>query len=535
MVDLTSQDCASVNPGYWANTFKIQLQKALFTFTGREYQIEPMCSKARRICFMKATQGGFTEIEVLISLWGMIYNIYPAGVLYMFPTNDDVNDFSKSRFNPLILANRRTIGQYVRHTDTAGLKKIHNAFLYLRGARLSQKMSDDMKESSKLRGIPTDRLVLDEMDLMDMDVLTKGRQRMADSEVKQEVYISNPGVPDEGIDAVFQKSDQRYWHRKCLSCGEWTCAELSFPDCIKHRSDGTGYIGCNKCGKEVYIRDGQWVPSVPSNSDYMHGYNWSQLSSLKNDPAEILEEFVNPPENNLGDIIKLRLGKPYIAEEHRLTIQQVFACCGANISPHTYKGPCAMGVDVGKIKHVVIGIRTGNESYEILKTVQLSKWEDIHDIARRFNVKSAVIDIRPYEDEARRFQAAEKYRIYLCEYKENTPHGIIYNNKTGIVAVNRTEIFDSTHNLIATPGMLRLPRQCPEVKEFGKQVCAAYKILEKNKRTNTSVYRYKGKEEHFRNALNYFLLAAQGGKIATVNKYRRNIRQRNADNNYKRI
>jgi hypothetical protein len=302
---------------------------------------------------------------------------------------------------------------------------------------------------------------------------------------------------------------------------------------VKIRKDGTGYIGCNKCGKEVFVRDGMWVAQAKQNSDFMHGYRWSQLSSVFNDPADILDEWKNPPEGNLADVYRLRLGLPYIAAEHRLTEAQVFACCGPDIMKGYHKGPCAMGVDVGKIKHVVIGVKTGSDQYEIKKTAQLSAWEDIHDLAKNYGVRSAVIDIRPYEDSARKFQAEANYKTFLCEYKENTPQGTIYNTKTGIVSVNRTEIFDKTHRLVTTPGMLTIPRYCPEVKEFAKQMCGAYKVLDTNKKTNTSVYRYKGKNEHFRNAVNYFMLAASGGKVARVGSNRH--RTRKAKNEYAKI
>jgi hypothetical protein len=177
-----------------------------------------------------------------------------------------------------------------------------------------------------------------------------------------------------------------------------------------------------------------------------------------------------------------------------------------------------MGVDVGKIKHVVIGLKTGNDQYTILKTAQLSSWQDIMDMANRFNVKSAVVDIRPYEDSARKFQQDAKFKTFLCEYKESTPQGTVYNDKTGIVAVNRTEIFDKTHRLVTTPGMLTIPRFSPELKEYAKQMCGAYKVLETNKKSGTSVFRYKGKNEHYRNSMNYFMLAASGGKVSTVGR-----------------
>ncbi len=537
MPELTPKDIASEDCGYWATLFDIKLQASKFSFDGHEYQIEPMRSKVRRKCVMKGTQGGFTENEVLDSLHGMIYKHLPQGVLYLFPTTDDVNEFSKSRFNPLIAANREAIGKYVKSTargsstDTASLKKIHDAFLYLRGARLSQKISD-LNESSKLKSIPVDRVVFDEVDHMDEEVIGKARGRMGHSMIKQERFLSNPLVPGEGIDKIFSTSDQRQWFRKCQHCSEWTCAELSFPGCVKIRKDGSGFIGCDKCGKEVFIADGEWVAAVPANSAFMHGYQWSQLTSSYNDPAEILDEFSNPPEGNLADVYRLRLGLPYIAAEDRLTEAQVYNCCGGYVSSHTHSGPCAMGVDVGKIKHIVIGVKTGNDQYSIVKVVQLSDWNDIHDLAKRFNVKSTVIDIRPYEDSARAYQAASRHRTFLCDYKENTPQGTLYNLNSGIVSVNRTEIFDATHRLVVTHGMLTIPRFCPEIKEFAKQMCGAYKVLETNKKTGLSVYRYKGKNEHYRNALNYFLLAAKDGHISKVGSHK--SRQKKANNSYAR-
>ncbi len=353
------------------------------------------------------------------------------------------------------------------------------------------------------------------------EVIGKALSRMGHSKIKQERYLSNPLIPGEGIDEIFRASDQRYWFRQCQHCNQRTCAELYFMEdpekCVGIHKDGTGFISCRNCGKEVFIRDGIWVPQVKSNSDYMHGYQWSHLTSSFNDPKDILYRFRNPPKGNLADVYRLSLGLPYIAKEDMLTHAQVYNCCGNYQATSRHSGPCAMGVDVGKIKHIVIGPRTGKDQYELVKIVQLSDWDDILDLAVKFHVKVAVVDIRPYEDSAREFQKKAKkvgIKVYLCEYKENTPQGTIYNDHTGIVAVNRTEIFDASHRLVITPGMLTIPRFCPEIEEFAKQMCGAYKVLETNKKTGTSVYRYKGKEEHYRNALNYYMLGSKGGKIA---------------------
>lgn len=529
-----------VDPGYWALINQIKLQSGTYSFKGHEYQKEPMRSRSRRICCMKGTQGGWTEMFVLRALHGMIYEKYPRGVLYMFPTTDDVREFSKSRFNTLISSNRESIGKYVKRygkgTDSVSLKKVRDALLYLRGARLTQSIGigDGEKESSKLRSIPVDLVVFDEVDLMDEDAQLKAIMRMGASKVGEEVYLSNPTLPDFGIDKLFQASDQRHLMRKC-PCGHWTCAETEFPECVAIDSNGRGYIKCSKCGKAIGYRKCEWVPAVRDNTSYMHGHHWSQLSSAYNDPAEILEDFNNPPRGNLGDVYRLRLGLPYVAAEDRLSVDSVMKCCGNDCMPTGYTdGQCAMGVDVGKMKHIVIGIMTGKDHYEILKVARRSSWNDIHDLARKFNVKSAVIDIRPYEDEVRRFQESEKaYQIYLCQYDENTVISTNFNKLTGIVKVNRTEICDSTHRIV-TEQNIKLPRRCPEVDEFAKQLCNIAKVLMTNKRTNTPIFRYRpigSGGDHYRHALNYFYLATQKCRVSYKHAGRRK-KQMVANNEY---
>lgn len=532
---LSVQDLASVDAAYWACLNKIRLQKGIWSFDKRQYLLEPMQTDCRRRCYMKATQGGFTELEVIKNLHGMIFRRYPRGVLYLFPTTDDVREFSKARFGPLIDANPTSIGSYVRNTDTASLKKVHDAFLYLRGAVLSQRLEIDARESAKLRSISVDKCDFDELDLMDPDVIEKAKGRMGDSEVKEEAYISNPTLPDFGIAAVFANSDQRHWFRKC-ECGEFTCAELEFPGCVKYRPDGSGYIACKKCGREVSPDPGEWVPQNRDKSDYMHGYRWSQLTSYQNDPGEILADYMDPPDGNLADVVRLRLGLPYVAAEDRLTVAEVLGCCGDYPQLNSHPGPCAMGIDCQKPKRIIIGIRSGPNRFKILRVAGLSEWNDITDMAYRFNVKSAVVDIRPYEDSARTWQKAMRFKVFLCEYSESTALGSMYNDNTGIVKVNRTEIMDTTHRLVTTQGLLTIPRNCPQIKQFATQVCATAKVLETNKRTRTSVYRYrKLGPDDYRHGLNYFYLAASSGRIGIASDRGRKKRQTHAKSNYAKV
>ena len=540
-MELTPSQLCQLDAGYWAMTKKIRLQKGRWDFKDREYQVEVMSCDSKRQCDMKGTQGGFSEAHMTKSLHGMLYGRYPGGVLYLFPTGDDVSDFSKSRFGPLIDANRKIFGKYISHgkaaTDATGLKRITSidgqitANLYLRGARLSQKVQGSTNESSKLRGITVDIVVYDELDMMDQDAIEIAENRMGDSEICGERYISNPLLPDYGIDIIFQKSDQRHWFRECQSCGTYTSAELSFPQCVKFytkpRNGKIGYIACDKCGKELSVGPGKWIPQVKIDYDdprHIVGRRWSQLSSSKRDPGLILRQLEEAESN--GDpsrIYRYKLGLPYASNEEKLSIQAVLDCCGNYPASTHDQGPCAMGVDVGKVKHIVIGKRLAPEKYAVIRAMKVDTWEEIHDLARQYNVKAAVVDIRPYQDEARRFQREEPYTVYLSEYKDNPTHGFKYDAKTGIVSAGRTELLDQTHHMITSYGMTLLPRLSPEMKEFARQMCNIAKVLEVNEKTGIPIYRYKptgNKEEHFRHAFGYFRLASQLTRPAATAKAR---------------
>lgn len=547
----------------WVTDNKIKLQAGIFQIKNRKYQHEIINNTRRRMCVMKATQLGFTEIEVLRTLHGLIFGRYPRGVGYYFPTNDDVQEFGKTRFNPLIQSNRYAIGRFVKSqgkkgTDTSSLKKVNKSFLYLRGARMPRKI-DEQLVTTKTSSIPLDRIIFDELDLMadsdsEFTIIGKARGRLGDSDLKEECYISNPTTPGFGIDTFWELSDKRHWFRWCSHCNKYTtCSELYFMEdpekCVRIRKDGTGYCACQKCGNEILPTEGHWEPTEEKYSDYMWGYQLSQLSSVKNDPAEILKEYRDPPEDNLSEIVRLRLGWPHISSSEKLSKEDVLACCDDVMAPKiNHPGPCAMGLDCMKTKNVIIGARLSNGNRIIYYTgiiagQGMESWNEISDLCHRFHVKSAVIDIRPYEDMARHFQQkhASNMKVWLCEYKEATPLGTIFNPNTGIVQVARTEIMDSTHRLISTKGSLILPRRSNKIIEFAKQVASSFKVLETNKKTGQKIYRYRHQTnvpDHFRHSLNYFYLASGNKRIGSFERHNnknKNVNTSTVNNNYARV
>ena len=219
-------------------------------------------------------------------------------------------------------------------------------------------------------------------------------------------------------------------------------------------------------------------------------------------------------------------------------------CAGRRLGPRldgvSHRGPFLLGLDCMKGKHLIIGARTGDSSYEIYKIAVIrgegmESWNQIEDLCYRFNVKVGVIDIRPYEDAARHFQKKVKFKVWLCEYKESTPLGSIFNPNTGIVSVNRTEILDASHRLVVTPGNLTIPRRSPEILDFAKQLCSPFKVEELNKKTKQMIYRYRktNHPDHFRHCLNYMILAGNKATIVHRNRQKRHFTK--AKNDYARV
>lgn len=337
---------------------------------------------------------------------------------------------------------------------------------------------------------------------------------------------------------IWKQSDKRHWWRKC-SCvsgdlSQWTCAELEFPECVKEYADSDerardrlnrGYIACKKCGKPLPFYSGpgtgMWIPEKPSIVDF-EGYRWSHLTSHFHDPLDILKEFNDPPYGNIGDVYRLRLGLPYSSAEDKLKKNVVLQACGDDLAADKHKGPCCAGADVGLTKHVTIGFKRGKEKYTVIRSAAIKSFDEMYDLFMRYGVKKAVVDIRPYEDEARAFQKKCKKAhidVWLCQYTENPLQESDFNDDTGVVKAYRTGILDRSHRYLSN-GSIILPRRSPKVAEWAEQCCNMEKYADKD-RNGAKVMRYRAcgdrkQGDHYRHTVNYFLLAGQ--RSATYKK-----------------
>ncbi len=477
---------------------RVRLDGKPFSFDGHEYLRPIFDDTAQHIVLSKAAQIGGTTWAVLKAFHACVMGL---NVMYFFPTRTDVLEFSKSRVGPLLNDNP-FLSKLLRDTDTAGLKRIGSAYLYLRG----------MQSSVGMKSVPADMLVFDELDEATPEAKTMAKERLGHSDYKRIVELSNPSLPNYGIDEAYQLSDQRHWTVRCETCATWTALDREFPDklgqdvrVLRERDDGTAYRACPKCGEELDVSTGEWVPDFPDRR--VHGYRISQLFSSKVDPAEILHEYRTT--KFAERFYNLKIGIAWADLSNRVDVAAVLACCGEHGIVDSSRDRCTMGVDTGRDLHVVISRWAAKHKpkREVIHIGTVASYGALDELITRFNVERCVIDALPEVHETRAFAARHAGRVYMNYFQESQRGSYRWDPAEHIVQENRTEALDASRAVIRDKRVL-LPRGGPVVREFAEHVAADVKQLVEDDKTGAQAYRYvKTATNHFSLAFTYDCIA----------------------------
>jgi hypothetical protein len=515
-----------VNACYWACQNAIKLMGGtVFVLKGCGYMKDIMEDKARWRAIMKGTQARITTAIMTEVIHALGYNYYPQGAIYYFPTEKDVENFSKTYFGPLITDNP-CIRKFVKNTNSVFVKKVGKTFLTLKGASAT-KIIQGKKDSGSVRMTPADIVIRDERDLFDDDMAGMTLDRLLNSKFKREVDLGSPTIPDIGIHKVFCQSDQKFRMIKCESCNGYTSIAEEFPESIKFKKDTSHsrhrpYLACIKCGREIRPINGEYVAKHPDryDSEYpkegISGYHVSHFITPNLDLGLVMDKWdeAQADSSKMGLFYNRFLGFPYIPIEDRLRQQDVFNCCGDEQMKTRSAVATAMGADIMKTNRVVIAEKKKNGGAKIIYMARVSGFDALYQLIKRFNVRSACICLRPYEESFRKFQVRCHNRnprvvCYGSEYRDKMKHTVKTDEKAGVYTLHRTEAMDESQSWIRS-GKLEIPRNCEEVRVFAKECCNTAKTLETNERTGDRVYRYREVGtggDHYRHTVNYLKYA----------------------------
>ncbi len=493
--------------GLWARKERIVLDGRPFDFDKHEYLIEPYADTHPYQVEIKATQLGLTSKALLRVVHSCRFGQY-SGILYLFPSKTDVTEMSKGRLNPLIEDNPETIGSWIAETDSANVKKIWKSFLYLRG----------MQSRISLKSVPVDFIVFDELDEAPQENISMAKARMSHSEYGHMLFLSNPTMPDFGIDGLFSETDQQFWLLKCPRCNHYTDIVQSFmndPDRTLPEVKGNVFRACEKCGGELNPSVGQWVAKKPQIQD-KRGRQYSQLFSLSPaaSPKNILHDFRTT--RHLTNFYNLIIGVAYVEAQNRLSVQQVLNCCGQSANASSSESGTFMGVDQGDYLHVVIGKKHPVKAGELIHVGKYAakeenQWKQLDELMSRFRVTRCVIDGMPETKRARAFAERFNGRVFLCFFNEHQKGSYQWNEASRIVQCNRTEAMDASHREIAEANII-FPKESDAMREFAAHCHHTAKKLEEDPDTGNQRYIYLpkvGGPDDYRLAFCYEAMARQ--------------------------
>lgn len=446
---------------------------------------------------------GVSTICLIWLIYLCKHRLIPRGGIYWLPTFSVVKDFTDTKVDPLLRENAHILleDKYEKNNKhNIGLKFICNTPTFWRG----------LESRAGVKSISGDAAIYDEFDEADMGQVKQARERLSASTVKLERELSIPTIPDYGIDAAFNETDQCHWVFICPGCNHINVLEQEFPKCFMQDRDGNYYRGCVRCKKNLDTAEAGWVQL--NSSSPLRGYQISQLYSPFITPNELMKEYQST--EFMGHFYNHKLGLPYLAASDRVTADHVLSLCeGLRAMSASSLAPTSMGVDVGSKLHVTITQRVG-ERIRTLWMGEVDHFEELDPLVKAFSVRSGVIDALPETKKVREFCKRHSGKFYMCFYSQHQKGSYAWNESEYIVNVNRTESLDAGTDMLLKK-QVEMPQRSAMVEMFAKHCGNIAKVCEEDKETGSKSYVYKKiGPDHFRHSFNYAMIAMT--RISTI-------------------
>jgi hypothetical protein len=478
---------------------------------------------AQRLVVYKASQMGASEYAVSYALHAA--DMLAATVLYVFPTDTHVSDFSSARIGPAIEASPYLAGIVVdargvdgkRGADRVTLKRVRNRFLYLRGAQISP-----TGMAPQLKSIDADVLILDEVDEMDPRAPSIAVKRLGHSRLAQERRISTPTYTNQGIHAAWQESDQRAWHVRCTHCSERQ--PLSIQNVVLewdalgrpvrwHGGPAEAWAACRQCERALErLGPGEWVATYPERA--IAGFHLTKLFSPTAQVRDLVEALATTDETKRREAYNQDLGEPYTPKGGQLTAEVLDACRREYAHGPLAGVKAVAGVDVGRVLHVVV--RAPADARGELRQIWaglVDTWDELGRLLVRCNVGRTVIDALPETTKAREFQATlPKGQVWLAYYvnqalgtKKSEP--ATWDDANGVVNLDRTRTLDLTYSRFSD-GSNTLPADARDLRDYYSHLQAPVRVIEAGPGGVQVAAYVEASADHLAHAENYCTVAS---------------------------
>lgn len=347
----------------------------------RQFLQQPLDDQHPHKAMQKSRQCGASENEVRELLWFGDTHPYTKQA-YVFPTFDQVADFSKTRVDA-VMKDSPYVKERMGYDPVTGKKKpgedpVDNVRL--------RKMGEDhwifFRSGHTPRageGIDVDVVRFDEIDRMHPNVMIAFNETLSSSAYGWRRDISTPSLPGVGVNASFSKSDQQHWMMKCPHCNHWMTLIHDFPKCVVdlkkdtrgnanhglhlshsfiRETDTFAYV-CTKChnfvSDETRVK-GFWRPLY----DYRKGVRGYQISQLICPWISATQLMQKKEDYSLDQLFEnYVIGRPYLGDNVMVSRGDIMRCVDNSMtSPYDFRRDnVAQGVDWGNRSWGANGMR----------------------------------------------------------------------------------------------------------------------------------------------------------------------------------
>lgn len=474
----------------------------------------------------KPAQVGVSELGVAFLLWMNDRELQNyKGVGYFFPAQSQLNDHVKARFFTAFDHDNPRSRYFRSKLGNANLKFVNynKRPIYFRSGQTRR----------NLISMPLDAAVIDEFDEFEspISVVPTITKRFLASKYGYLLGMSTPTIPETGIDQAYGLSNQYNWYIPCQKCRKDFAplveVKMSGVEKCLVRAPLTGEVGfeCPHCHDLTQTNGiiGRWQLDIEKDNQ-KYAYGVSRLFTKNHSLESILEEYeegLNPQE-----FYNSVLGIAYAATDARLTRSSISELC---VGPEKHFAqstePTWMGVDVGKKCHWVVGKPTSTGHKQIL-AYGACGWDELKTVVARYSVKYCVIDLRPYEQEVKKFIGGNR-SFMACDfnsgnqedlYKFTTVDTETRDRPLRVIKADRTQCCDMVIREAMGRKSFILPSSTKGDTVFMNQMCAPVRIAKTDKDTGDIKHLYgnNGRADHYFFAMMYFLLACQMKRGITV-------------------
>lgn len=349
-----------------------------------------------------------------------------------------------------------------------------------------------------LDSVDADHIVFDEYDTLSQLNIPDAERRVTGSLHGLIRRVGVPSIPDYGIDELYSESDQRQWHTKCGSCGDWQ------PIDFFENVDQVKMIRvCRRCTKPLDVAEGEWVPEFPDRS--VRGYHVSRLIV----PGANIEQIVKASKKKAPYLRQIffnkDLGVAYAPAEGRLSKEAIAAAQSAGegitmVPGYAGANLTTMGIDVASVRNLNVRIseHISDTKKRALWIGEVESFNDLEKLMRRYHIKMAAIDHLPEGRLARDFANKFPGRVFLVAYdttpNPKTPDVIKVDDEMRFTTVRRVEAIDAMNEMIRTQDNL-LTLDLPD--DYVQHLQANVRFMEKDELGKVTVsYRATGPDDY---------------------------------------